>query len=78
MSGPCMCGDPACSSCGPAQGFCPYCAKHDLDGCVHCDPDKAADDADRLYDEARDAELEASFEDEDGDLSELDFEDDRR
>lgn len=20
-SGPCMCGDPYCSSCGPAQGF---------------------------------------------------------
>jgi len=35
---PCMCGDPGCPSCGPAQGFCWYCNRHDLDGCPECQP----------------------------------------
>lgn len=41
MSGPCLCGDPGCPSCGPAQGFdpsapdaCPECGSED---CFECD-----------------------------------------
>ena len=29
--GPCMCGDPACYSCGPAQGYDPNDPREDLD-----------------------------------------------
>lgn len=38
---PCMCGDPYCGSCGPAQGNnrCPYCGAWDMDGGCE-DPEK--------------------------------------
>ena len=41
--GPCMCGDPFCSSCGPAQGNykCSNCGKWDMDGGCD-DPDACA------------------------------------
>jgi len=34
IMGPCMCGDPYCSSCGPAQGNfkCPHCGVWSADG----------------------------------------------
>lgn len=31
--GPCMCGDPCCPSCGPAQGYCPKCYEAEKDEC---------------------------------------------
>jgi len=39
MSGPCMCGDLCCSSCGPAQGNwkCPICGEWATEGCDHID-----------------------------------------
>jgi len=48
----CLCGDPACPSCGPAQGFCPRCVLAGLDRC-ECD-----DDSDEAYDLARQRELD--------------------
>ena len=29
----CLCGDPACPSCGPAQGYCPKCVRAGKDVC---------------------------------------------
>lgn len=41
---PCMCGDPYCHSCGPAQGNerCPMCGKWSADGGCD-DPEKCED-----------------------------------
>jgi hypothetical protein len=37
MSGPCLCGDYCCPSCGPAQGNwkCPICNRWASEGCPH-------------------------------------------
>lgn len=37
MTGPCLCGDTHCWSCGPAQGNakCPICGAWADDGCAH-------------------------------------------
>ena len=37
MSGPCLCGDYCCPSCGPAQGNwrCPICNSWASEGCPH-------------------------------------------
>ena len=42
---PCMCGDPYCPSCGPAQGnyHCPICGKWSADG--GCDHNKLSDES---------------------------------
>jgi hypothetical protein len=50
MIGPCLCGDPACGSCGPAQGYCPNCVDED-----ECKCDEYDDDFDRAF---RDEETE--------------------
>lgn len=49
MSGPCMCGDTYCHSCGPAQGntHCPYCGKWEFDG--GCEDPEACARADAQY-----------------------------
>lgn len=41
VSGPCMCGDTQCPSCGPAQGNwrCPICRTWADDGCEHIGED---------------------------------------
>lgn len=44
----CMCGDPYCPSCGPAQGnvLCPYCGAWSADGgCQDPEACRKADDA---------------------------------
>ncbi len=50
MSGPCMCGDICCGSCGPAQGNfkCEMCGKWSSDG--GCDnPEKCNEDCRKMY-----------------------------
>lgn len=44
MSGPCLCGDTQCPSCGPAQGNwrCPICRAWQDDGCIHFNEDGTA------------------------------------
>jgi hypothetical protein len=39
-TGPCLCGDICCPSCGPAQGNwqCPVCGRWASEGCDHIDP----------------------------------------
>ena len=51
MKGPCLCGDPYCSSCGPAQGNsrCPNCGKWRADG--GCDNPEACNKACREMDQ---------------------------
>jgi len=44
MIGVCMCGDPCCPSCGPAQGYCPECYSADLDECICNDEPEGEDD----------------------------------
>lgn len=46
----CMCGDPACPSCGPAQGYCPKCVMADREVCTCDDFDG---DPDTEYDRIR-------------------------
>lgn len=49
--GPCMCGDPACGSCGPAQGYCPRCVMADKD---ECDCESDHDDNEPDHDQRED------------------------
>ena len=53
MRGPCLCGDPYCSSCGPAQGNykCPVCGKWSMDG--GCDNPSKCEEESRKIDEER-------------------------
>lgn len=57
----CLCGDPACPSCGPAQGYCPKCV---MDGKDECDcPDGWSlpgdfMDEDELYERQRQQEID--------------------
>lgn len=57
--GPCMCGDPYCWSCGPAQGNykCPVCGKWSADGgCT--DPERCDKEMKRMDEEMMKAEEE--------------------
>jgi hypothetical protein len=53
---PCMCGDPYCGSCGPAQGYfqCPICGAWSQDG--GCENPEECREANRL-----EAEKEAKY-----------------
>jgi len=63
MTGPCMCGDPYCHSCGPAQGNskCWNCGKWSIDG--GCENPEACQKANRLSEqaEAEECEKEKTF-----------------
>jgi hypothetical protein len=50
MTGPCMCGDICCPSCGPAQGNsrCPLCNAWASDTCEHFDPETGEPTAEAL------------------------------
>jgi hypothetical protein len=50
--GPCMCGDPYCPSCGPAQGNyrCIHCGKWSMDGGCD-DPDACAEEDRKMCDD---------------------------
>lgn len=45
----CLCGDPACPSCGPAQGFCAECSAAGLEYCI-CDEDPDTEHDDFMQD----------------------------
>jgi hypothetical protein len=58
---PCMCGDPYCGSCGPAQGNyrCMHCGRWTLDGgCIN--PEACANAEDAYWEEQARLEMEAS------------------
>lgn len=57
MSGPCICGDICCNSCGPAQGNwrCPLCREWASEGCEHVSAGASA--VNRKY-QAQAAEIE--------------------
>ncbi len=57
MSGPCLCGDIYCGSCGPAQGNykCPACGRWTADG--GCKNPRACEDImEKTYDDEREDE----------------------
>lgn len=58
MTGPCLCGDTHCSSCGPAQGNwkCPVCGTWADDGCDHTPEEMAAAESEEMRREAMDIE----------------------
>jgi len=58
MSGPCMCGDIYCHSCGPAQGNhkCPVCGVRSYDG--ECVDPAACEKAEREMEDAMVRDLE--------------------
>ena len=49
----CLCGDPSCPSCGPAQGFCPICSEEGKEECECNDYDEydIFDDEELAFDE---------------------------